>query len=71
MQIKQVVVTGQYQVELQTVDIPEPELGQGELLIETDATFISAWSELANYSGRSRRFSTRPMVCLSVEIGLC
>ena len=71
MQIKQVVVTGQYQVELQTVDIPEPELGQGELLIETDATFISAGTELANYSGREPKVSSPANVCLSVEIGLC
>ncbi len=52
MQIKQVVVTGQHQVELQTVEMAEPQLKAGELLIETEATFISAGTELANYSGR-------------------
>lgn len=52
MQIRQVVVTGQYQVELQTVDVSEPQLAPDQLLIETEATFISAGTELANYSGR-------------------
>lgn len=52
MQIRQVVVTGQYQVELQTAEINAGKLGPNELLIETERTFISAGTELANYSGR-------------------
>ena len=33
MQIRQVVVTGQYQVELQTVDVSEPQLAPDQLLM--------------------------------------
>jgi 2-desacetyl-2-hydroxyethyl bacteriochlorophyllide A dehydrogenase len=52
MQIREVVVTGQNEVELQTRELDERELGPEELLIETEATFISAGTELANYTGR-------------------
>lgn len=52
MQIKQVVVTGQNQVELQEGVLEEGALAPDELLIETEATFISAGTELANYTGR-------------------
>lgn len=51
MQIRQVVVTGQNQVELQSADLDE-QLGRDELLIETEWTFISAGTELANYTGK-------------------
>ena len=52
MQIKQVVVTAQNQVELQTLTLPEQDLGPDELLIETEWSFISAGTELANYTGK-------------------
>ena len=52
MKIREVVVTGQNQVELQTADIKAPVLGSNELLIDTEYTFISSGTELANYTGR-------------------
>ena len=52
MKIKEVVVTGQNQVELQTADIDTPVLASNELLIDTEYTFISSGTELANYTGR-------------------
>lgn len=52
MNIKQVVVTGQNQVELQDGMLSDEALGPDELLIQTEATFISAGTELANYTGR-------------------
>jgi 2-desacetyl-2-hydroxyethyl bacteriochlorophyllide A dehydrogenase len=52
MQICEVVVTGQNEVELQSRELDERRLGPEELLIETEATFISAGTELANYTGR-------------------
>lgn len=52
MKIQQVVVTGQNAVELQDGELDENALGPGDLLIETEATFISAGTELANYTGR-------------------
>lgn len=50
--IKQVVVTGQNQVELQEGVLDERPLERDEVLIETEATFISTGTELANYTGR-------------------
>lgn len=52
MEIKQVVVTGQNQVEIQKATIDEKNLGPNELLIETEYTFISTGTELANYTGK-------------------
>lgn len=52
MKIREVVVTGQNQVELQTADIDAPMLASNELLIDTEYTFISSGTELANYTGR-------------------
>ena len=52
MRIREVVVTGQNQVELQTTDIDATGLGSNELLIDTEYTFISSGTELANYTGR-------------------
>lgn len=51
MRIREVVVTGPSQVEVQERELDE-KLGPGELLIETEYTFISAGTELANYTGR-------------------
>ena len=52
MKIREVVVTGQNQVELQTNEIDTPVLAANELLIDTEYTFISSGTELANYTGR-------------------
>lgn len=52
MQIREVVVTGQNDVVLSTREIDPAALGPGDLLIETEATFISAGTELANYTGK-------------------
>ena len=52
MQIRRVVVTGQNQVELQSAEISETNLGPNELLIETEYTFISTGTEMANYTGK-------------------
>jgi len=52
MNHRQVVVTGQNAVELQAATVNEAALGPDELLIETEATFISAGTELANYTGK-------------------
>lgn len=52
MEIREVVVTGQNTVEVQTRDLDETALQPNELLVETEATFISAGTELANYTGR-------------------
>lgn len=55
MQIREVVVTGQNEVEVQAREVDTTALGPGDLLIETEATFISAGTELANYTGREPR----------------
>ncbi len=52
MKIKHVVVTGQNQVELQTAEIDEGNLGPNEILIDTECSFISTGTELANYTGK-------------------
>lgn len=52
MLVREVVVTGQNEVELQTREMDVGALGPEDLLIETEATFISAGTELANYTGR-------------------
>ncbi len=52
MEIKQVVVTGQLEVELQSAELDTENLAPNELLIETEYTFISAGTELANYTGK-------------------
>jgi len=54
MKIEQVVVTGQNQVELQTLELKEKSLGPNELLIRTERSFISAGTELANYTGTEK-----------------
>ena len=51
MKIHEVVVTGQREVELQDGDL-DAALKPGEVLIETEKTFISAGTELANYMAR-------------------
>ena len=51
MKIKQVIITGQNQVELQSRELDET-LKPDELLVKTEWTFISAGTELANYTGK-------------------
>jgi 2-desacetyl-2-hydroxyethyl bacteriochlorophyllide A dehydrogenase len=54
MHIRQVVVTGPCQVELQKLELEE-KIGPEQLLIDSEYTFISAGTELANYTGREPR----------------
>jgi 2-desacetyl-2-hydroxyethyl bacteriochlorophyllide A dehydrogenase len=51
MQIQQVIVTGQNRVELQDVEF-NANLEPDEFLVDTECTFISAGTELANYTGK-------------------
>ena len=51
MKIKQVVIVDKRQVELQTLDLDE-KLGPDEFLVRTERTFISAGTELANYTAK-------------------
>jgi 2-desacetyl-2-hydroxyethyl bacteriochlorophyllide A dehydrogenase len=53
MRIREVVVTGQNEVELQENEVEERELGAHEVLIDTEYSFISAGTELANYTGKT------------------
>ena len=55
MQMRQVVVTGPYQVELQDANMDEGSLEPSEVLVQTESTFISAGTELANYTGLDPR----------------
>ncbi len=52
MKIRQVVVTGQHEVELQELTLNTDDLGPSEILIDTEFTYISTGTELANYTGR-------------------
>ena len=50
MKIKQIVIHGKGEVSLDDADIPDAPL-RGEILVETEATFISAGTELSGYQG--------------------
>ena len=63
MKIREVVVTGQNQVERQTTDIDAPLLAANELLIDTEYTFISSGTELANYTGREPKVFQKGTWC--------
>ena len=63
MRIREVVVTGQNHVELQTADIDAPRLAANELLIDTEYTFISSGTELANYTGREPKVFQKGTWC--------
>jgi len=54
MQIKQVVITGKEQVSLQDLSVDPSNLQPNELLIETERSFISAGTELANYTAADK-----------------
>ncbi len=57
MEIRRILVRAKRDVVLETVEIPEqPRLG--EVLIETEKTFISAGTELANYTALDPTVST-------------
>ncbi len=63
MEIREVVVTGQNQVELQTAEIDDSELSANEVLIDTEYTFISSGTELANYTGREPKVFQKGTWC--------
>lgn len=63
MKIREVVVTGQNQVELQTTEIDNPKLSSNEVLIDTEYTFISSGTELANYTGREPKVFLKGSWC--------
>ena len=63
MKIREVVVTGQNRVELQTTDIDTPVLASNELLIDSEYTFISSGTELANYTGREPKVFQKGAWC--------
>lgn len=52
MKIREVVVTGQNQVEVQSNEFDATIQSPNEILIDTEYTFISSGTELANYTGR-------------------
>ncbi len=62
MKIKNVVVTGQNEVELQEAELDE-NLRPNDLLIETEATYISSGTELANYTGVEPKTQLRGQWC--------
>ena len=63
MTIREVVVTGQNQVELQTAELDAPALSANEVLIDTEYTFISSGTELANYTGREPKVFQKGTWC--------
>jgi hypothetical protein len=63
MKIREVVVTGQNQVELQDATLDDTSLGSNELLIETEYTYISTGTELANYTGREPKVFQKGAWC--------
>lgn len=62
MKIKEVVVIGQNQVELQESNLDET-LGPKDLIIETEYTFISTGTELANYTGKEPKVFQKGSWC--------
>ncbi len=58
MKIKQAVVTKEYAVELQDLMIDEEALDPNQILVETETTFVSAGTELGNYTGVDPRVRT-------------
>ncbi len=63
MRLREVVVTAQNQVELQDSEIEVPVLAPNELLIDTEYTFISSGTELANYTGREPKVFQKGAWC--------
>ncbi len=63
MKIREVVVTGQNEVELQINDFDASIQSPNELLIDTEYTFISSGTELANYTGRDPKVFQKGTWC--------
>ena len=63
MKIREVVVTGQNQVELQTSEFDNTIHSPNEVLIDTEYTFISSGTELANYTGREPKVLQKGAWC--------
>ena len=63
MNIREVVVTGQNRVELQTNEFDATIQSPNEILIETEYTFISSGTELANYTGRDPKVFQKGTWC--------
>lgn len=63
MKIREVVVTGQNRVELQTNEFDATIQSPNEILIDTEYTFISSGTELANYTGRDPKVFQKGTWC--------
>ena len=63
MKIREVVVTEQNQVELQANEFDAAIQSPNELLIDTEYTFISSGTELANYTGREPKVFQKGAWC--------
>lgn len=63
MKIREVVVTGQNRVELQTTEMDDSKLTPNEVLIDTEYTFISSGTELANYTGKEPKVFQKGAWC--------
>ncbi len=57
------VVTGQNQAELQDLTIDGGDLGGSGMLVETEYSYISTGTELANYTGREPKVFERGQWC--------
>ncbi len=63
MEIKEVVVTEQNQVELQSNEFDASIQSPNQLLIDTQYTFISSGTELANYTGKEPKVFQKGTWC--------
>ena len=63
MKIRKVVVTGQNQVALQIGEFDDSVLSPNEVLIDTEYTFISSGTELANYTGKEPKVFQKGTWC--------
>ena len=63
MKIREVVVTGQNRVELQVCEFDDSILSPNEILIDTEYTFISSGTELANYTGKEPKVFQKGTWC--------
>lgn len=63
METRQIVITRERQVELQCLELDESCPGRNELIIETECTFISAGTELANFTAQDPNVFKPGMWC--------
>jgi 2-desacetyl-2-hydroxyethyl bacteriochlorophyllide A dehydrogenase len=63
MKIQQVIVTGQNEVELQENELGTGDLGPAEIVVETEFTYISAGTELANYTAKDPNVFVKDTWC--------